>query len=87
MPLVKLRDCPVGLFEFSGELCLKTEYNTLINGSHVKCDCYTVESGEYFTGGVRENQREDLLVEPVYAYDTRAIPEEQLDDYIAEQEE
>ena len=48
-PECELKDCPIGLFLYNGELCLKTEY---------ALDSYIVSSGEMFWGGV--SNREDL---------------------------
>jgi len=58
---VKLGKCPIGLFLFEDCLCLKTEYWN--NG---KPECYIVSSGEYFVGGVLEEDKFlDLMVVPL----------------------
>jgi hypothetical protein len=46
---VPLYMAPVGLFDFNGALCVKTEYST--NG---RPDAYIVGSGEYFWGGTSD---------------------------------
>lgn len=56
-PECELRDCPVGLFLYNGELCLKTEY---------ALDSYIVSTGEMFWGGV--SNREDLAHVKVRPY-------------------
>lgn len=43
--LVKLKDCPIGLFIKNGTLCAKTEYGN--------DDAYIVWSGERFWGGAK----------------------------------
>ena len=45
----RLGNCPIGLFMFKGELCVKTEYWT-----NNKPDCYIISSGEYFCGGTTD---------------------------------
>ena len=67
---VKLKNCPPGLFEFEGELFLKTEYGTekcdKDMGVYVSSVAYCVESGENFAGGVSSLfKRENLLVRPI----------------------
>lgn len=58
---VKLGKCPVGLFLFENELCLKTEYY-----NHGKPECYIVSSGEFFVGGVLEQEGFlNLMVTPL----------------------
>lgn len=58
---VKLGKCPIGLFLFEEILCLKTEYWN--NG---KPECYIVSSGEFFVGGVLEEDKFlNLLVTPL----------------------
>lgn len=64
---VKLDECPPGLFEYGGELCFKSEYMTKTTDGRYKCDCYIVSTGEYFAGGVSEDERGSLMVEPVWA--------------------
>lgn len=63
---VKLGAAPPGLYLFEGELIVKTQYATKVSGmtSH-KPDCYIVDGGEYFCGGVHESAIRDLLVTPV----------------------
>lgn len=58
---VKLGKCPIGLFLFEDELCLKTEYY-----QHGKPECYIVSSGEFFVGGVLEEDKFlNLIVTPL----------------------
>ena len=58
---IKLGKCPIGLFLFDGYLCLKTEYYR--NG---KPECYIVSSGEFFVGGVLEQEGFlNLIVTPL----------------------
>jgi len=47
---VKLGKCPIGLFLYGNTICLKTEY--WVDGAP---ECYIVSSGEYFCGGVSNN--------------------------------
>ena len=47
---VRLGNCPIGLFLFQDEVCLKTEY-----WSNGKPECFIVSSGEFFCGGVTNN--------------------------------
>lgn len=58
----RLKNCPIGLFLFDNELCLKTEYKT----ERGAIEAYIVSSGEFFWGGTNlpERQRE-LSVTPV----------------------
>lgn len=61
--MTKLIDAPVGLLMYDGCLFLKTEY--LLNGMP---ECYIVESGEIFCGGVTTPKEiNDLEVEVVDA--------------------
>lgn len=46
---VRLGNCPIGLFMFQDEVCLKSEY--WIND---RPECYIVSSGEMFCGGVTD---------------------------------
>jgi len=62
--LVRLDECPVGLFMFHGTLCLKTEYRTAAG----KVEAYIVESGEFFAGSENPVRHAALMVKPV-AYD------------------
>jgi hypothetical protein len=55
----KLSDCPVGLFFYGEELCMKTEYAT----NDGKIMAYIVSSGEFFAGLPPGPQR-NLLVHP-----------------------
>ena len=63
--LVTLAECPIGLFECSGELCLKTEYGT----NDGRIDAYIVSSGEFFWGGAKGiiSEQRKVLVRPVAA--------------------
>jgi len=56
--LVRLIDCPPGLFVFNGSYGFRSEYGP---------DAYCLESGEYFWGGVSGDKakRAELLVEPL----------------------
>lgn len=55
--LVKLVDCPIGLFIKDDTLCVKTEYGN---------DAYIVCSGEYFWGGTAtEDERNEVMVLPI----------------------
>jgi len=70
LPLVRLADCPTGLFLFGGTLGFKSEYATTKqeNGATVgvQCDAYVVSSGEYFWGGVSDwRSRDELMVTPL----------------------
>lgn len=63
---VRLIDAPVGLFEVDGVLAVKTQYCTRHEDGTVTADCYIVESGEYFWGGVDSaEERNNLMVTPV----------------------
>lgn len=58
---VRLGNCPIGLFLFQDEVCLKTEY-----WSNGKPECFIVSSGEFFCGGVTNNDEYfDLFVIPL----------------------
>ncbi len=58
---VKLGKCPIGLFLFDECLCLKTEY-----WRNWKPECYIVSSGEFFVGGVLEEDKFlNLIVTPL----------------------
>lgn len=54
----RLKNCPIGLFEYEGTICLKTEYSL--------DECYTVEGGEIFCGDGSKTREEkgDYLVTP-----------------------
>ncbi len=55
--LVKLKDCPIGLFIKDGTLCVKTEYGN---------ESYIVWSGEYFWGGAKTKaETGEVLVLPI----------------------
>lgn len=55
--MVRFEDCPVGLFEINGELCLKTEYGL---------EAYIVSSGECFWGGTdNTDDLRNVMVNPV----------------------
>lgn len=63
---IKLIEAPIGLFEVDGILVLKTQYCTRNEDGTVTADCYIVESGEYFWGGVdNAEERNNLMVTPV----------------------
>lgn len=63
---VRLVNAPIGLFEIDGVLVLKTEYCTKHEDGTVTADCYIVDSGEYFWGGVESaEERNNLMVTPV----------------------
>ena len=63
---IKLIDAPIGLFEVDGILVLKTEYSTRHEDGTITPDCYIIESGEYFWGGVDSVlERNNLEVAPV----------------------
>lgn len=62
---VQLQNCPIGLFECSGELCLKTEYGT----NEGRIDAYIVSSGEFFWGGpMNIMAQRRVLVTPVQLF-------------------
>ena len=63
---IKLIDAPIGLLEVDGILVLKTEYSTRHEDGTITPDCYIIESGEYFWGGVDSvEERNNLEVAPV----------------------
>ena len=63
---IKLIEAPIGLFEVDGILVLKTEYSTQHEDGTITPDCYIIESGEYFWGGVDSvEERNNLEVAPV----------------------
>lgn len=63
---MKLIDAPVGLFEYDGTLVLKTEYSIEGQGGVAIPECYIVESGELFWGGVNSTEeRNNLDVAPL----------------------
>ena len=63
---IKLIDAPTGLLEVDGILVLKTEYSTRHEDGTITPDCYIIESGEYFWGGVDSvEERNNLEVAPV----------------------
>ena len=63
---IKLIEAPIGLFEVDGILVLKTEYSTRHEDGTITPDCYIIESGEYFWGGVDSvEERNNLEVTPV----------------------
>lgn len=58
---VSLAACPIGLFVFRDELCVKTEYG----GNDGRIDAYIVSSGEFFWGGtVRAADQRNVMVRP-----------------------
>lgn len=70
-PKIKLIDAPIGLFEYDGTIALKTEYSTAIKSADgsvtVVPDCYTVDGGEVFWGGVSTAQeKNNLYVPPIF---------------------
>lgn len=69
--LVRLEDCPPGLFWFNGSLCFRTEYSTTITSTPApQPDAYVVASGEYFWGGAKSSEaRSELMVQPIH-YET-----------------
>ena len=55
--MIPFEECPVGMFTYDGELCLKTEYGL---------EAYIVSSGERFWGGVNnKEQLRHVMVCPV----------------------
>lgn len=60
-----LWQCPPGLYLHGDTLIMKTQYSTIVPGGGKKPDCYIVDGGEYFCGGVRGEQIRDLIVQPV----------------------
>ena len=68
--LVKLEECPPGLFLFEGRcLGFKSEYKTQSKSGVWQSDAYVVESGEYFWGGISDaTTREKLMVLPLAPY-------------------
>lgn len=63
---MKLIDAPVGLFEYDGTLALKTEYSIKGQDGVATPECYIVESGELFWGGVSSTEeRNNLDVMPL----------------------
>ena len=63
---IKLINAPVGLFDIDGVLVLKTEYSTQHDDGAITPDCYIVDSGEYFWGGVDSvEERNNLMVTPI----------------------
>jgi hypothetical protein len=55
--LVKLKDCPKGLFMHGNTLCTKTEYGV---------ESYIIWSGEYYWGGAEtKDEISDCLVLPI----------------------
>lgn len=66
---MRLIDAPVGLLNCDGTIILKTEYSTphtIDCETKIFPECYIVESGEYFWGGVDSVEaRNNLEVTPV----------------------
>jgi hypothetical protein len=60
---VTLEECPVGLFECQGELCVKTEYR--VSNEDRRCTAYIVASGEFFCGPPGSSKQNDVMVVPV----------------------
>lgn len=67
--LVKLRNCPPGLFVYDGYIGFKTEYGVSIGGQVTHWpDAYCIDSGEFFWGGATTHEdRAELLVLPIDA--------------------
>ena len=67
---VRLGNAPVGLFEYKGTICFKSEYGEVKTdeiGTFVQVKAFVVCSGEYFWGGAKTSrERNDLLVTPLY---------------------
>lgn len=65
--LVRLADCPPGLFKFGDNFGFMTEYSTKIQSTgQYQRDAYVVASGEYFWGGASTSEgRSNLLVLPI----------------------
>ena len=66
---MRLIDAPVGVFRFNGELVLKTEYMSEVDGVW-NPDCYILSSGEKFWGGMKtaedfKTKYNNLEVEPI----------------------
>lgn len=56
-----LENCPIGMFECGGELCLKTEYGN----NDGRIDAFIVSSGEFFWGGAQTpTDQRKVLVTP-----------------------
>lgn len=49
---MRLIDAPVGLLECNGTIIMKTEYMTQSDDGSEAPECYIVETGKYFCGGV-----------------------------------
>lgn len=63
---MRLIDAPAGLLECNGTIIMKTNYMTRHTDESVTPDCYIVESGEYFCGGVETAEElQNLEVKPV----------------------
>ena len=63
---IKLINAPAGLFDIDGVLVLKTEYSTQHEDGAITPDCYIVDSGEDFWGGVDSvEERNNLMVTPI----------------------
>lgn len=79
---MKLIDAPIGLFLYQDQLVLKTEYSSQYNeNGHmiISPDCYIVDSGEYFWGGVKTaEERNSLDVTPVESSSVVIIPDRPL---------
>lgn len=72
MVLVKLGECPSGLFVFEGRcLGFKSKYKTENQSCPgvFQSDAYVVASGEYFWGGASDSvARENLMALPLAQY-------------------
>ena len=58
-----LLECPPGVFQFKGELCVKTQYST----DTLKPDAYILRTGAYFWGCTKGDvaARAQLVVKPI----------------------
>ncbi len=65
--VVRLDECPPGLFMFGDTIGFRSEYSTVTPTNPSQPDAYVVESGEYFWGGVNGDSRarSALMVRPI----------------------
>lgn len=83
---VTLEECPIGLFLYEDELCLKTEYGD----NDGRIDAYIVSSGEMFWGDAPQSiiSQRAQLVTPVSVWNLPlagawiVIQYEDVDEYI-----
>jgi len=70
--MIRLDECPIGLFMAGGELCLKTEYGN----NDGRIDAYIVSSGEMFWGAAPQTvaSQRAQMVEPVENVTLRKRP-------------